>query len=259
MKSTLPTISIITPSFNQGVFIKQTLDSIHSQAYPQLEHFVMDGGSTDHTVDILKAYGSKITWQSQKDKGQTDALNQGFAKSSGDILCWLNSDDLFPPGVLLRVGTYFRDHPDCDWLAGDFRIIDGEGKFFRSWAVTYKRLWRSLPNRPLVLKLVNILPQPSVFWRRTIYDTLGGVNPHYQYAMDYDYWLRIMDHGFRLHIIPDVLSHFRIHRQSKTGINFTKQFDQDYEVLTRYTHDPLIRFFHKFHNQAIIWANKITL
>ncbi|PIW08565.1 glycosyltransferase, partial [Candidatus Collierbacteria bacterium CG17_big_fil_post_rev_8_21_14_2_50_45_7] len=119
----LPLISIVTPSYNQAQFIAATIDSVLSQDYPNLEYFVMDGGSTDGTIEILKSYGAKINWESNKDAGQADAINQGLRKSRGEILAYLNSDDIYLPGTLKRVGEYYA-RTQADWITGDCLTID---------------------------------------------------------------------------------------------------------------------------------------
>ena len=128
MSGKLPKISVITPTLNQGKFIEKTINSVIGQDYPDLEYIVMDGGSTDNTLEILRRYGGRLKFTSSKDKGQSDAINKGLKKSSGDILCYLNSDDVLAPGALFKVGEYFNENRNAMWLTGKCRVVDEEGR-----------------------------------------------------------------------------------------------------------------------------------
>ena len=212
----LPLISIVTPSYNQGGFIRTTIDSVLSQDYPRLEYFVMDGGSTDGTVGILKSYGSKLKWVSEKDNGQADAINKGLRLSRGDVLAYLNSDDIYLPGTLKRVGEYYaRTH--ADWITGDCLTIDEAGKPSKNnWLISgYKRFLMALYS-PLTLRIADsMLPQPSTFWSRRAFEQVGEFNEKYHYVMDYDYWLR-MANFYKPHDLKVALSGFRFQQDSKS-------------------------------------------
>jgi glycosyltransferase involved in cell wall biosynthesis len=185
----LPKISIVVPSFNQAKYIELTLRSILDQNYPNLELIVIDGGSKDESPEIIRRYESQIEfWRSEPDGGQTQGIIKGMAHATGEILCFLNSDDLFEPGALTEVGEYFAAHPDVDAVYGDTLWIDADGKPLRPQ--------REIPfNRFIWLYTYNYVPGMSMFWRRSIYERAGGFNPEYQLAFDADLWIRFSDHG----------------------------------------------------------------
>lgn len=212
----LPLISIITPSYNQAQFIRFTIDSVLSQDYPNLEYFVIDGGSTDGTVEILKSYGKKIKWVSEKDDGQADAINKGLRMARGEVLAYLNSDDVYAPGALLQVGQYYAK-TKADWITGDCLVIDEAGNPNPGgWLVrAYKRFLMSIYS-PTTLKIADsMLPQPSTFWSRKAFNKVGEFNAKYHYVMDYDYWLRLSRH-YTPHDLKVVLSYFRAQKDSKS-------------------------------------------
>jgi len=246
----LPKITIITPSYNQGKFIRQTIESVLSQNYPNLEYIVMDGGSTDETVSILKEYEGKIKWFSQKDKGQSDAINKGLKMATGEIVAWLNSDDFYLPGTLERVGNFFAKHTDAQWVTGDYKIVDEQGKEIQSYVRTYKNILRALPFRS-TLYIANYINQPSTFWRRKLHDEVGYINEQYHLCMDYDYWLRIYKH-YPLHTFGSPLSAFRIHTTSKGKNLYTKQFEEEYTIAKRHDATQLSLILHKLHTSIIV-------
>lgn len=245
-----PKISIITPSFNQGHFIKETIDSVLSQKYPNVEYIVMDGGSTDDTVSILKSYGKKIIWSSKKDKGQTNAINTGMKKATGEILAYLNSDDVYLPNTLHTVAEYFMSNPDAQWLTGDYFIIDEHGNKIQSLIASYKKLLRNFPNKT-TLTIANFIIQPSTFWRKPVMKKLGFFNESLHYCMDFEYWMRIIE-KYPLHILPNHFSLFRIHGNSKGGSLYKKQFLEEHTVVTTYTSNILLRAIHKLHATLIV-------
>ncbi len=188
MPARLPTISIVTCSYMQGRFLDATLRSVLDQGYPQLEYIVVDGGSTDETVDVIRKHEARLAhWVSEKDRGQTDALMKGFARATGEIQGWLCSDDLLLPGSLDRVARYFADHPDVDFVYGDAIWIDAEGQAIRPK--------REMPwNRFVYLFDHNYLAQPSCFWRKGLFEKAGGLNRELHLTMDSDLWLRFAQH-----------------------------------------------------------------
>ena len=176
-------ISVITPSFNQGKFIERTIRSVVSQDYSNLEYIVMDGGSTDQTVEIINKYAQNIShWISEKDEGQTFAVNRGFRASTGKILGWLNSDDIYYPGTLQKVADYFAIHPGCNVIYGLADYIDEEDRHIRDYP-TLKWNYKKLKNRCYIC-------QPSVFFRRSVFERYGPLDESLDFCMDYDYWLR---------------------------------------------------------------------
>jgi glycosyltransferase involved in cell wall biosynthesis len=202
-------ISIITPSYNQGHFIEETIRSVVQQNYPELEYIIIDGGSKDDTVDIIKKYESQITyWESKKDKGQSDAINKGLAKATGDIVAWLNSDDMYTDNALRRVATIFSKNPDVD--------------------IVYGNVWQCYPDK--TEKHINVkfnpkhfltgvnMHQPSVFWRRKVHEEVGFIDESLYYTMDYDLWLRLF-YNYKSYKTESILSKFRCHVDAKTSNN----------------------------------------
>ena len=250
-------ISIITPSFNQGKFIKQTIDSVLSQKYQNLEYIVVDGGSTDETIDILKSYEKKIKWTSQKDKGQTHAINKGLKKASGDILCYLNSDDLLTKGSLNIVAKEFSQK-NTDWLIGDYQIIDHKGKRLRkqSFIESYKRFLLKHYSPGLLKIANNFIPQPSTFWSREAFKKVGLFNQDLKYTMDYDYWLR-MSKLFKPTIITKVLSKFRLHHDSKSSTERKSMLKEAQKVSQNHGSRGFTLGLHSIHSMLTLTAYKL--
>jgi hypothetical protein len=205
----LPPLALVTPSYNQGPFIRATVDSVLAQGYPDLRYRVMDGGSTDGTQAILAGYGPRVAWESAPDRGQADAINKGFARIEGAVMGWLNSDDLLLPGTLVHVGRYFRDHPEVDIVYGHRIIIDEEGRDIGRWV---------LPGHdPAALALTDYIPQETMYWRAAVWQALGPLDTAFHYAMDWDFVLRAQRAGFRFRRLPRFLGCFRVHAAQKTG------------------------------------------
>lgn len=243
--ATLPRITIVTPSYNQGRFIEETIQSVLSQGYPDLEYIVIDGGSTDETLSILKKYGREIQWVSERDRGQAHAINKGLRMATGDVVAFLNSDDLYKPGALLSVGEFFALHPQAHWLTGRCCIIDEYGREIRRPITLYKNLWLSVRSYTILLVL-NYISQPATFWRRSVLDTVGYLNEDLCYTMDYEYWLRI-GRLFRLWFIGRELACFRYHSFSKSSLSTRAQFDEELTVARCYTRSRILLGLHNFH------------
>jgi len=216
-----PLVSIVTPSYNQGQFIGATLDSILSQDYPNLELIVMDGGSTDNTVDVLKTYTDpRLSWVSERDNGQTHAINKGLARAKGEILAYLNSDDVYMPNMIAFSVDYLEKHPDIGAVYGDNYLIDAEGNTLS--------LRRSFPF-PQSLKEVRI-SQPSLFWRKSVTDKIGLFDERFHYTMDTEYWWRMAINGFQLAYVEGGRAGYRLHGTSKT-VSQEKGFIRDHHLL----------------------------
>jgi len=253
----LPLISIVTPSYNQAQFIRVTIDSVLSQDYPNLEYFVIDGGSTDGTIEILKSYGKKIKWVSEKDDGQADAINKGLRMAKGEVLAYLNSDDIYLPGALLKVGKYYQK-TKADWLTGDCYVIDEEGKLSKNnWLISgYKRFLMMLYS-PLTLRIADsMLPQPSTFWSRKAYEKIGEFNAKYHYVMDYDYWLRLAKY-YSPHDLKVPLSGFRAQENSKSETGRVKLMAEGLITLRENGANKLELFLHKVHSDFTLFVYKL--
>lgn len=199
----LPRISVVIPSFNQGRYLEEALRSVLLQGYPNLELIVMDGGSSDETVAVIRKYAPWIAhWVSEPDRGQSSAINAGFARATGDIFAWIGCDDRYLPGALIRAGACFADDADCAWLAGAGRFAFQSGRtgVMRSGIGSLAdllRFWHWGGESFIV--------QPSCFWRRALWDAAGGVRENLHLAMDYELWLRFATHA-PLRAIDDILA-----------------------------------------------------
>lgn len=217
-------LTIITPSFNQGRYIEQTISSVLRQDHLHVEHIVIDGGSTDSTVDVLKRY-SHLRWVSEKDRGQADALNKGLAKATGDIIGWINSDDYYEHNSFGSVMKCFED-PDVMWVTGDLTFVfdqTGERVAKKSPAISYEQLL----NNP------DIVRQPSTFFRRNFIELAGGWNPEFFMVMDFDLWVRLAKIS-PPRMIDKNLAYFRIHALQKTShTNTLRQKRELVTILTR--------------------------
>jgi GT2 family glycosyltransferase len=205
-----PTMSIVTPSFQQGRYVGRTIFSVVNQQYPALEYIVQDGGSTDGTLDVLQRFDGDLTrWVSEPDLGQADAINRGFDGTTGEIMAWLNSDDLLLPGTLPYVGSYFARHPDVDVVYGNRMLIDENDGDIGVWVLP-KHDDRMLTN-------IDYVPQETLFWRRRIWESAGGrIDPGFDYALDWDLLLRFRQAGAKIVRLPRFLGAFRVHDEQKT-------------------------------------------
>jgi glycosyltransferase involved in cell wall biosynthesis len=207
-----PRIAIVTPSLNQRDFIASTIDSVINQNYPNLTYLVQDGGSTDGTRAILKRYDSKLRWRSEADTGQADAVNRGFREIDGEIMAYLNSDDILLPGTLAYVARVFRDSPDVDLVYGHRIYIDVQGLDIGRCVLP--------PHDPETLKWADFIPQETLFWRRRVWQAIGPLDESFQFALDWDFVLRAQESGFVFRRVPRFLSCFRVHDQQKGAYLF---------------------------------------
>ena len=210
----LPLVSIITPSFNQATYLEATIKSVLEQSYPHIEYIIMDGGSTDGSVDVIKKYEGRIAaWVSEQDKGQTDAINKGFNRAKGDILAWINSDDTYAnPNAVADAVNFLVAHPEVAMVYADCNFIDEQGKIIGKFAS------RQTDYAKLRTGYVHI-PQQTMFFRAKYWKELGPLDPSFYFAMDYDLWVRIAKHA-PIHYLPGkTWANFRIHTSSKTNVN----------------------------------------
>jgi glycosyltransferase involved in cell wall biosynthesis len=226
-------ISIVTPSLNQGPFIERTLRSVLDQEGDfDLEYLVFDGGSTDETRGILERYAGRVRVVVEPDRGQADAINKGLRAATGDVVAWVNSDDLLYPGTLARVAETFRANPGLVWLHGRCEIVDEDDRPIRRWLSAYKdRRCRRYSREQLLLE--NFVSQMTVFWRRSVHDRVGYLDEALRYTFDYDLWLRLAALQDPL-FLDEKLAAFRWYTRSKSGADFDKQFAEDEGVFRRY-------------------------
>jgi glycosyltransferase involved in cell wall biosynthesis len=203
-----PSIAIVTPSLNQGFSIGATIDSVLQQNYPNLAYLVQDGGSRDATLKVLEGYGDKLTWRSEPDTGQSNAINRGFGAIQGDIIGYLNSDDVLLPGALAYVAKAFARHPDVDVIYGHRVCIDADGFEIGRCVLP--------PHDAKTLQWADYIPQETLFWRRRVWEAVGPFDETFHFALDWDFILRAQTAGFRFMRLPRFLACFRIHDHQKT-------------------------------------------
>lgn len=213
--SNKPDFAIITPSFNQGKYIEETILSVIHQEGITYEYVVMDGGSTDNSIDILNKYKDRFHYfQSQKDGGQASSINLGFSKTSAQIMSYINSDDFYSPGCLYVVKEYFDNHPNVDIIVGYCEVVDKNGKSKR--VHKYKNSGLSkyfIPKN----SIKNYIPQPATFWRRRVWEGIEPFNERYQNAFDYDYYLRALVSKFKIGLVNYKLVSYREHDSQKSS------------------------------------------
>jgi glycosyltransferase involved in cell wall biosynthesis len=227
----------VVPSFNQARYLPACLDSVLSQDYPDVELIVMDGGSTDGSADVLRSYGDRLAyWVSAPDGGQTRALIEGFRRSTGEIQCWLNSDDLHEPGALFDVAAYFTKHAEVDAVFGNAIWVDAAGKFLR--------MQKEIPfNRFLWTYTYNYIPGMSTFWRRSVYEKVGGLDARFDLAMDADLFIRFADAGARIAHVDRTWSRIRFYAAQKNRRLRARSDEEDLAIRRRYWGRDTPRFY----------------
>lgn len=246
----LPKISIVTPSYNKVNYIAATLQSIIDQRYPDLEVLIQDGKSTDGTVDIIKRFARKypkiFKWVSERDNGQVDAINTGLKKASGEVLAYLNADDVFYKGALLKVGKIFAENPHCLWVTGYGDIINDKGKTISSWVTKYKNFILRL-NSYQALLAINFITQPSTFLSKKAYRKYGPFTGTRKYVMEYDLWLRLGKVEMP-YVLQGTLSSFRLTADNISSVSSRELLSIDYKLAQNYTKNSIILFLHNLHN-----------
>lgn len=259
-KVATPTFFIVTPSYNQATFLEKTITSVLEQDYPLIEYCVMDGGSTDASVSILKKYSKQIHWETKADKGQTDAINKGIAyfqslpasKQEGAIFAYINSDDYYMPGAFEEVAAAFAAHPRSAWVVGEYTIESTQASWFHNSIVkTWKSFLKVIYSQSVLLVL-NPIAQPATFIRWSAVKKTGKFTTKLRYVMDYEYWLRLQKAFGNPVFLDKILALFRIHQLSKGGSQYTKQFEEQYQVCRNYTQNKLLRGLHLLHNQVTL-------
>ena len=244
--------TIVTPSFNQGAFIERTLRSIHAQrGEVDVEHVVVDGGSTDGTLDILRRYEGQLSWTSSPDQGQSDAINQGLRRATGDILAWLNSDDVYEPGALAAVAAAYRARP-FQWAFGNCRIIDETDREIRRAITAYKiRQSRRYSFHRLLRR--DFVPQPAAFFTREAFEQTGDLEGGLHYSMDYDYWLRL-GRRWTPRYLDRTLASFRWHTRSKNGAAYRAAARETLHTAQRHARpgEGFDVFMHRLHVLTLV-------
>jgi glycosyltransferase involved in cell wall biosynthesis len=237
----LPRISIVTPSFNQGRFLDETIRSVLDQNYPNLEYFVLDGGSSDESVEVIKRHAGRLAgWVSEKDKGQYDAVNKGLARSTGEVMAWLNSDDKYTPWALSVVGEIFANFPEVQWLTSLFPLHwDGAGRAVncnQTDGFSRRAFYRgeNIPRIGAPGKLVtHFIQQESTFWRRSIWEKAGGgIDASLPLAGDTELWAKFYQHA-DLYGVATPLGGFRMHGDQKTSHRMLAYIEESIAVLKR--------------------------
>lgn len=204
-----PLVSIITPSYNQANFLEETIRSVLDQGYPNLEYIIVDGGSTDGSLEIIQKYADRLAWWvSEPDQGQTDAINKGFSQAKGEILAWLNSDDTYLPAAVAEAVGYLQAHPEIGTVYGDANLIDDEGNVIGRFPA------KQTDNRRLMRGYVHI-PQQATFFRKELWRKVGPLDPTFFFAMDYDLWVRLSQHA-PLKYYSRLWANFRLHGGAKS-------------------------------------------
>jgi|GEM_PF-1839169 len=254
-----PKISIVIPSYNKRDYIAQTLQSIVDQKYPNLEVIIQDGGSSDGTLEIIKKYAKKypkiFSWESKKDKGQLDALNKGLKKTKGEILTFINADDVYEEGALMTIAESFPSDSEILWLVGRGRTVDKEGREIARVVTVYKNFLLKL-NKYFLLFCVNYLFQPSVFISKIAYEKYGPFLGDKTSVMEYGVWLKLAKVSMPK-IVDKTLSSFRLY---SGGLSLSKNreiLEKEYKLVSGFTTNPLILFIHKLNNLGRIILSKL--
>lgn len=257
--------SIVTPSFNQVQFLGKTIESIWKQRGNfEIEHIIVDGGSTDGSVELIREYEEKLRrgeyagycnnlqlkWRSQSDNGQSEALNAGLGRATGEILAYLNSDDLYEPRALQEVQKTFIRFPALHWAYGRCRIVDEQGKEIQRFIKWYRTLLGRFYSRNMLL-VVNTVPQPATFWKTSAAKIVGPFSEREDLCMDYDYWCRLSER-FPARQIPKTIASFRVHSVSKGGTRFIQQFNDEYRIAVGHTANRLLLWLHRIHMKLVV-------
>lgn len=244
-----PKISIVIPSYNKAKYIGKTLESIFTQDYGNYEVIVQDGSSTDGSIEVINKYAKKyknIKWESKKDKGQLDAINKGFSKATGDLLTFINADDIYCSNAFKSVSKAYKNNPKALWFAGKGNIINEKGEVIHGKVTTYKNIIQKI-NRYFFLLAVNYLTQPSVFINKEAYRQLGPFTGTENYVMEYEMWLRFGKIEMPTLINEDISS-FRLFMGNISTTSYRELLELDYKIAQKHTNNKVILLFHRLNN-----------
>jgi glycosyltransferase involved in cell wall biosynthesis len=251
---TLPLVSIVTPSYNQGHFIRQTIESVLGQDYPNIEYWVVDGGSTDETLAILREYAGdpRFHWMSEPDGGQGDAINKGVRLTHGELLAWLNADDIYLPGALSRAVQALQDHSEAALIYGHAALIDREGAVVEACAYVEPFSLNRL------IHYGDFIMQPAAFFRRGPFLEVGGLNPSLHYSLDYDLWIKLALR-YPVHYLPQELARARIYPETKTASGGLDRLDELERMIQPYGRRRLPALFYGVMLKACLQAARRAL
>jgi GT2 family glycosyltransferase len=243
-------VSIVTPSFNQARYLEATIQSVLSQEYPHIEYIVIDGASSDDSVEIIKKYKKRLAyWVSEKDNGQADAINKGFARAKGDIFAWLNSDDYYLPKAISAAVKIFEENPDVVLVYGDMLAVDEYGQTIN--VLKYKQL--SLED----LCCFQIIGQPAVFFRREAFEEAGGLDTAFHFLLDHHLWIRIAQQGKILHV-PQTWAVARYHAEAKNRSKAAEFGREAFHILDWLKSQPeLVSVFSNVERRARASAHRV--
>ena len=242
-----PLVSIVTPSFNQASYIEETIRSVLDQDYPAIEYIIVDGGSTDGSAEIIRQYADRLAWWvSEPDKGQTDAINKGFAHARGELLAWLNSDDTYQPHAIAEAVAFLQSHPAAGMVYGDANLIDQQGRVigkFPARQTGYKKLRRGFVH----------IPQQAAFFRADLWRQVGPLDPSFYFAMDYDLWVRLARLA-PLVYHPRLWANFRLHHTGKSVVSDHRCWPEMLRVHYRDGGSPLSWLVFKAKIRPLVYA-----
>lgn len=259
MSETLPKISVVTVSYNQGNYLEQTIRSVLDQNYPNLEYIIIDGGSTDQSVDIIRKYEKQLSyWVSEKDNGMYEALQKGFSRAGGEILCWINSDDKFHPGSFKTVASIFTDFPEVEWLIGMATIYNDSGE------TVYVKPFRKWSQKEIIVGANDHIQQESSFWKKSLWDRAGAkLDVNYKLAADFELWMRFFNHA-TLHSVRTILGGFRLRKENQMSFDRADEYSNEVEQIIKKSYDglpqkerELIDFWKKNRNSKTFFSSKV--
>lgn len=221
-------VSVVTPSYNQGQFIEATIQSVLTQSTPADEYIIIDGCSTDNTLPLLQNYQNKISIISEKDNGQTEALNKGFKLAQHEIIAWLNSDDLYTKDTIAIVKACFSADPSLDIVYGNALFIDVHGKSIGHYPVAKQISPSTLWNEC-------VLCQPAVFFKKNLFERYGYLNTNLKFGMDYEFWLRLLNQQVKFYFVPQILAKQRLHQFTKTAVSSVDAHKETCDLIYQYS------------------------